>query len=269
MNEQDQFLSDLETDQNRGVDVLDAPLFPEPAKTEEGEAAGQDGAAAADHGGQTEDDDGNFGGDDMKPRTRRERRLLRKLDDERASSIFLQGKLAAREEARVAVTEESDYLKSVERIYGTETPEAQLATDLLKKAIIGARDDAKAQAIAELREERRREVEEVREADGQLDDIIDDLEDTYDFEFNAAQEKSFLQLLQKMSPKDSSGSVVSLADPHAVFEIFQERLKTAKSGTVSRAKDASARSMVQGAASAESTLKDDAATRFLKESGII
>ncbi len=266
MNEQEQFLSDLGSDQNREVDVLDAPLNGEPEKTDDQKSDDQTGVGAV---AKKDDDDGDFGGDDLKPRTRRERRLMRKLSDERESSIFLAGKLQAREEGARAVTEESDYLKSIDRIYGTETPEAQIATDLLKKAIIGARDDAKAQAIAELREERQRETEEARKADSQFDDIIDELEDEHNFTFNAAQEKAYFDLLRKMSPKDSNGSVISLADPHAVFDVFQEKLKSAKAGTVNRAKDLSSRSMTQSGASGESTLKDDAAARYLKEIGII
>lgn len=264
MNEQEQFLKDLDTDQNRGVDVLDAPLVPEPEKKEE--AAGDQ--TSEDLKGK-EDEGDDEGGDDIKPRNRRERRILRKLDAERSSSIFLAGKLEAITEAKSAITEESDYLKSVERIYGTETPEAQIATDLLKKAIIGARDDAKAQAIAELREERKREIEEAKKAEAQLDDIIDELEDEHNFTFNASQEKAYFELLEKMSPKDSTGKVISLADPHAVFEIFQDKLKGANKGTVTRAKEVSNRSMTQSGASGESTLKDDATTRFLKDSGII
>lgn len=268
MNEQEQFLSDLDTDQTRGVDVLDAPLVAEPEKKDE--QAGDDQTGGDDlKGKKDDDDDGDFGGDDLKPRTRRERRLMRKLNDERESSIFLAGKLQAREEAKSSITEESDYLKSVERIYGTETPEAQIATELLKKAIIGARDDAKKQAIEELRAERQKELEETKKAESQLDDIIDELEDEHNFTFNAAQEKAYFDLLRKMSPKDSSGAVVSLADPHAVFEIFQDKLKSSTKGTGTRAKDLSARSMTQSGASSESTLKDDAHTRFLKDNGII
>ncbi len=268
MNEQEQFLSDLDTDQNRGVDVLDAPLNGEPEKKDDQAGDDQTGDVIVT---KKDDDDGDFGGDDLKPRTRRERRLMRKLNDERESSIFLAGKLQAREEGRSAVTEESDYLKSVERIYGMETPEAQIATDLLKKAIIGARDDGKRLAVEEMRAERQREAEEAKKADSQLDDIIDELEDEYGFNFNGAQEKAYFDLLRKMSPKDSSGAVVSLADPHAVFEIFQEKLKGAtKTGTVTRAKDASNRSMTQsGASGGGSNLADDSHTRFLKENGII
>lgn len=267
MNEQEQFLSDLGTDQNRGVDVLDAPLNGEPAKTDDQTGDDQTGAAAGIK--KDDDDDGDFGGDDLKPRTRRERRLMRKLNDERESSIFLAGKLQAREEAKSSITEESDYLKSVERIYGTDTPEAQIATDLLKKAIIGARDDAENRAYQRVQTERQREAEEARKADSQFDDIIDELEDEHSFTFNQTQEKAYFDLLRKMSPKDSSGKVVSLADPHAVFEVFQDKLKSAKTGTGTRAKDLSARSMTQSGASGESTLKDDATVRFLKDNGLI
>jgi hypothetical protein len=260
MNEQEQFLKDLENDQNRDVDVLDQPLIPEQGDEDKG---GEDkGDEDGDKGGDSDDDASG-----LKPKNRRERRLMRKLNEERESSIFLAGKLEAREEAKKAVTEESDYLKAVERIYGTDTPEAQLATDLLKKAITGARDDAENRAYERVKSERQGEIEATRNAQKQLDDVIDDIEDTYDVTLTEAQEKSYFDLLKKMSPKNSEGAVVSLADPHAVWEIFQDRLK--KPGTASRAKDLSARSMVRSGASKESSLQDDASTRFLKDAGII
>lgn len=249
MTEHDQFLQDLDNDQDRTVDVLETPIVDEVTATEE------------------TTDDTDEADDGIQPKNRRERRLLQKLQSERESSMFLAGKLQARSEAERAVTEESDYLKAVERIYGTETPEAQLATDLLKKAIVGARDDAKSEAIREITELRQREIEEEREAQQELDSYIEDIEDTYGVALTDVQERSFFQLLQKMSPKDKEGNVVEFADPHAVWEVFQERLQ--KRGTDNRAKNLSARSMVQSGASTESTLPDDSAARFLKESGII
>ncbi|MFA5937680.1 MAG: hypothetical protein WC822_07440, partial [Candidatus Paceibacterota bacterium] len=163
-------------------------------------------------------------------------------------------------------SEESDYLKAIVRIYGNDTPEAQLATDLLKKAIVGARDEAKTQAIAELREERQREAAAAREAEEELDSFVEDIEDTYNVTLTDAQQKSYFTLLGKMSPKDRDGNVVEYADPHAVWEVFQERIQ--KRGTDNRAKDLSARSMVQsGAASGGTT--EDPNLQFLKENGLI
>lgn len=253
MNEQEQFLKALEENSTE-VDILEQPLTPEaPAPTENEPEAPVD--------------DSENDGDEPKAKNRRERRLLKKLQEEKESSSFLAGKLAARSEAERSVSEESDYLKTVESIYGNATPEAQLATDLLKKAIVGARDDAKRAAIEEWRSERQREQEEMQKAEGQLDAIVEELEDTYDVTLTPTQEKSYFQLLQKMSPKDRSGNVIEYADPHAVWEIFQEKI-TAKR-TDSRAKDLSARSMVNSGASKDSTLQDDTTARALQELGII
>ncbi len=262
MNEQDQFLRGLESDQDKGIDILDQPLGPTgsaPAKDDELGATGATGKAEGD------EDDDDLG--TIKPRNRRERRLVNKMTAERESAIFLAGKLEARTEATKAITEESDYLKSVERIYGNDSPEAQIATDLLKKAIIGAREDAKNSAIAEMRAERQREQEAVASANRELDSVIDDIEDTYDVTLTPVQQKGYFQLLHKMSPKDVDGNIANYADPHAVWEVFQDKIQ--KRGTDNRAKNLSARSMVQSGASKDSTLADDSSLRFLKENGII
>jgi hypothetical protein len=253
-NEQEKFLEDLKSDQTRHDDPF--------APTEETEPE-TSGDASTDEGVEDNGDDESV----LKPRNRRERRLMERWNSERDSSRYLADRLSAREEARAVVTEEKDYLKVVEQIYGNDTPEKILATELLKKAIVGARDDAKAQAIEELRAERRREAEEARQAERELDNVLHEIEDTYDVTLSEAQERSFFQLLQKMSPKDESGNVTRLADPHAVFEIFQERLKS--KGTDNRAKNLAARSMVQSGASKDSTLVDDSAARYLKDIGVI
>jgi hypothetical protein len=258
MNEHEQFLKDLETDQDTKADILNQPLTPEKAeKADEGEA----GETPEPEAEEFDEIDG------IKPKTRRERRLIRKIQAERDSAIFLAEKLATREDAKAAVSEESDYIKKVERIYGTDTPEAQIATDLLKQAILGARDDAKAQALAELRAERIRDAEEERESVSELEGFIEDIEDTYEVALSDSQERSFFELMRKMSPKDRDGNVTAYADPHAVWEVFQER--TQKRGTATRAKDLSARSMTPSGASAESKLPDDTVARSLREMGII
>lgn len=248
MNEQEQFLKDIEP--STEVDVFEQS-FSEPEK--DTQEVVEDTT--------TEENKGD------EPRNRRERRLMKALEDERASAAFLAGKLEARTEASKALSEETDYIKGLERIYGTDSPEALLATDLLKKAIVGAREDAENRAYDRIRSERQLEAEELTQADKELDSIVEDLEDEYSVTLTAVQERSFMQLLEKMSPKDKNGEVTDYADPHAVWEVFQERLN--KKPVDTRAKDLSARSMVNSGASTDSKLLDDAQTRFLKENGII
>lgn len=251
MSEKDNFLQDLENDQDQGVDILNQPLEPVDDTQEQDE--GDDN--------QTVDEDG-----DLKPRNRRERRLTRKLNAERESSIFLAGKLEARTEAERSITEEADYIKSVERIYGTETPEAILAGDLLKKAIVGARDDAENRAYNRIQSERQQELEAERKATDVLDGFIEDIEDTYDVTMTDAMETSYFALLQKMSPKDAKGIVIEYADPHAVWEIFQEKLKNKPKNN--RSKELSNRSMTQSGTQQASTLQNDTDAKFLKDNGI-
>lgn len=250
MDEQNKFLDSLNDDQGGEVDILEQSLG----------VTGATGDVAPQVIEGDEEDDG------IKPKNRRERRLLRKLEAEREASIFLAGKLEARTEATKAVTEESDYLKAVERIYGTDSPEAQLATDLLKKAIIGARDDAENRAYERIKSEREKEQEALVKAEQELDSFVEEIEDTYDVTLSDAQQKGFFQLLHKMSPKDKRGEVIEYADPHAVWEIFQEKLQ--KRGADNRVKDLSTRSMVNSGAPKEN-ISDDVHARFLRENGII
>lgn len=257
MNEQEQFLKDTEQDTTK-VDVLDQPLISDDSAKSDESAKDGEGTKPKEEGegGQSE------------PRNRRERRLMDRLDAERRSSAFLAGKLEARTEAQKAVTEEADYIKSIERIYGTDSPEAQLATDLLKKAIVGARDDAENRAYERMNSERKRELDAQKEAESELDNILEEIEDEHGVTLTEPQERAFFQLLEKMSPKDKQGNVTEYADPQAVWEVFSEKLTKAKTSDT-RAKDMSSRSMTNSGSSKESNLQDDTTARFLKEQGII
>ena len=198
-------------------------------------------------------------------RNRRERRLVAKLQAERESSIALAAKLEVLTAAqKTSTTEAADYLKKVERIYGTDSPEAVAATELLKGALADVKEIAKQEALETFREEQRvvREAE-VKEGN-QLDDMVEDIEDTYGVTLDGSSKKSFFQLLEKLSPKDSDGDVIAYADPHAVWEELQSRNKVAPS----RAKGLASRGIAKSS-SAPSTVERDSNERFLRENGII
>jgi len=96
--------------------------------------------------------------------------------------------------------------------------------------------------------------------------MLESVEDEFNVELSKPQQKGFLELLEKLSPKDKQGNVIAYADPSAVWEEYQSRTKK-KPDT--RAKDLSSRSMTTSQTSKESTLNNDATERFLKENGIL
>ena len=250
----EKFLGELGDDQNQEVDILDQPLVPEtttpPAK--------EDGVKPEE--GEEEDE---F---EFKPRNRRERRLLRTLDGERQSSRFLAEKLQTKTEADASL-ENSDYLKAIEKIYGTDSPEAVAATELLKQALVGVRNDAENRAYNRMNADRIAEAQQAQRQQEELDGFIDEIEDENNISLNPAQEKSYIELLKKMSRKDANGNIIAYADPHSTFEIFKERTK--KKGTPPRAKELSNRSMAQTTSQGDSNLEDEVARRYLQANGII
>jgi hypothetical protein len=247
MNEQEQFLKELEQDAQQE----DPFGQPEPVVD-----------------ATPDDDDPENQPESIKDR--RHRRLEVKLQSEREANIALAARLEAVAEARrESNSEESDYLKKVERIYGTDTAEAITATDLLKQAIQGAKEDAKREALEEMRAERAQEQKEVQKESEALDTMLEELEDQYGVDLTSkrseATRTAFFTRLQKLSPKDSDGNVIAYADHHAVWEDLQARSKK----TENRAKDVVSRGMTQSGSSVDSNLKDDATERFLRENGII
>lgn len=200
------------------------------------------------------------------PKNRSERRLREKLEKERIANIELNARLSALSEVQKFRESEVDAYEAVSKIYGTDTPETQAATELLKNALKSVEERAKSSALEEFRQERQREQEEVRQASERLDSYIEEIEDEYNVSFSPQMQKSYFTLLEKMSPKDSDGNIIEYADPHAVYEIFSEKLQKR---TDSKAKDLSSRSMVSGNSGSQSVIEDDAAKRLLREAGII
>ncbi len=251
MNEQDQFLKDLESDVEE-KDVLDVPVPPEPAKEEE----------------KTEDEtpDGF--------KNRKHRRLEEKLQAEREANIYMASRLQALSETSKFLGENSSekYLDGVDRIYGTDSPEATAATELLKNALKGVESRATERALEQIRQEQRAHSEIENREVARVRGMIEDIEDTYGVDMtskNSEAEKiqeGFRKTIEKLSPKDANGNITEYADHHAAWEVFSERLK--KKPVESRAKDLSSRSMVNSG-TAESKLQDDSQIRFLKENGII
>ena len=253
--EKNPFLEELEAENEEAIDIFG---------DEQQEAQPEEESEETSEEEETEEESA------MKLKNRREKRLAQKLQDERESNIALNARLAALAESSAARGEGEETLKSIERIYGVDSPEAIEATNILKDALKGIRDEAKEAALEAFREEKRQEEEALKAEEQELDSIIEDIEDTYTVDLSSAKGKAtrtgFLKLLERMSPKDEEGYIKYYADPTAVWEEYQAK-STKKNN--SRAKDLSSRTMVRSGASQETKIQNSAQERFLKENGII
>jgi hypothetical protein len=227
-------------------DVMNSPLAPAPAKEEVQEESSDE---------------------EESPKNRRERRLQERLQAEREANIALQAKLQTISEAQQfrSENEGAEYLKSVERIYGTNSPEAIEATNILKGAFQTLEERAKKSALEAFREEQRLAAEQVRKEEERLDSIVEDIEDRHNVSLTSDQQKGFFKLMEKMSPKDAQGNITDYADPDAVWEIYAERLQK---GTDQRAKTLASRSMTQSGAS-QGNNQGEAFKKVLRDAGII
>jgi len=226
MNEENQFLDDLK-DTN---DLLEQEIFPQEKKEEDIEP--EDAPESV--------------------KDRRHRRLEEKLRAEREANIAMAARLEVLAETKQVVSD-AEYLKAVERIYGTDTPEAQTATEILKNALMGVKQEARDEALRSFREEQEQSSQSVAKEESTLDSMIDEIEDEYGVNMTPEMQRGFFTLLERLSPKDTEGNVIEYADHHAVFDEYQQRLKRTEPN---RAKDLSARSMTQSGANSEAAQGD-------------
>lgn len=203
---------------------------------------------------------------DPEPKNRRERRLMEKLQSEREAGIALAAKLDAITQSQSTRTEQAQFLDVAERIYGTQTPELREATELLKSALMGVKDEARKEALAEWQNLRQSEQQAVSSAEKRIDQMIESIEDERNIDLSESPHRTgFLKLLEKMSPKDSNGNIIEYADHYAVWDVYQSQIKK----PVNQAKEVVARTMTQGTASGNATLNNDVHERWLRENGII
>ncbi len=264
MNEQEKLLADLNADRPKHEFLGD----PEVKPTETTEAPATTDAEVKDEAEENPEDN------------REARRAKRALREERKASAFMAEKLANTNERVVQLLETKegstteDHLAALEKIFGVDTPEAQLATSILKNAFKGTQDKATEAAIEKFREEQREIQKAEKEAEESLNSMIDDLEEEFDIDLSSPQaetlRKGFFKRLEKLSPKDQSGNILHFADHYAVFEDYYEsHQKRSENKTETRAKDVSSRSMANSSSVDNPKLQVSAEEKWLRDKGII
>lgn len=213
--------------------------------------------------------------DEEKLKNRRERRLHERLERRgeeahQATEEALKWKKIAESKEVRETAEKPDYIKRIERIYGTNSPEAKEATELLAESLKAVEENAvklaEERILGHLEEERSSESRAVKEEEGNLDRMMDEIEDDYGADFSNPDVRiGFLTLLERVSPKDSDGNIIEYADPDTTWEMFERT----RERSANRAKELADRSMTRSGSSQGSKLETDSAERFLKENGII
>lgn len=160
-----------------------------------------------------------------------------------------------------------DDLKKVEAIFGTDTAEKLAATNILKEALSGMSEKAKKAALEEIDSREQEETGAQKEADDEVDDMLDRVEDDYKLDMSDENtRRGFITLMEKMSPKyKDTDDIKEFADPDAVAEAYLALQK--RSGS-SRARELADRSMTRSGESQPSVLPQNAIDRFMEEKGL-
>jgi hypothetical protein len=177
---------------------------------------------------------------------RRERRESKQLQWEREQRIAAEARAKAFEEAR-SVAQEGNVDERLIRLYGADNLEAaKLHQQLLNDARTTAEDNAYKRIQAEQAAEKQKE----REFESFIDDELGNIEEDYNVDVTsdspAARKarREFLELVQKISPKDSEGNITAYADFNSVWEMYQaNKTQTTPPADNTRAKEVAARSM--------------------------
>lgn len=142
------------------------------------------------------------------------------------------------------------------RLIGNDTPEKLSMIKEFKSILEEGTAKAKQEALAELEARKNQEVEADRQAEQELEDAFESIEETYDVDItsnNALAKKTrqeFVSFVEKIAPKDSrTGEVIDYPDMQSAWETFSEMRKS----TPSRAKELANRGMTRSAETKQET----------------
>lgn len=190
------------------------------------------------------------------PKNRAERRLAEKLQREREMSIALNQRVQDLAEQVKTLSEQKQYVAEhkdeidprLARAFGT-TPEGKELTVIFQDILQETAEKAKERAMDEFEARQQQSTQAYQKKLGESENLIqselESLEEEYgvDFTSNSASAKSnrkeFLELVEKLSPKDKDGAITDYADFQSTFELYKERKKPEPS----RAKELASRSM--------------------------
>ncbi len=232
----DAFFNSLPDQDNTRADIFDEgkPQAPAAVTTtpEKGEGEGE----------------GGEGGEPRK--NRRHRRLEEKLQSEREANIALAERVKVLAEVG-KVSRETEIDPRLVRAFGaTEDGKPTELTRLMNDIILDNRDQAKTLALKEFESRQAEAQKKQAEFDKFVGDELEYLEDQYKTDLTsdapAARKarREFLELVQKVSPKDDNGEITGWADFDTTFDLYQKtKSDKAAPSSVEKQKEIAARTM--------------------------
>lgn len=184
-------------------------------------------------------------------KNRAHRRLEDKLNETREMNIALAERVKVLSEQRSEKNELSSSEMPAEwvALYGS-SPEAESAWKVQEKLLQKHTEIAEERAVERIRNEQKQVLEEQKAYESVIDSQLESVEEEFnvDLTSNAPSAKKarreFLEMVQKLSPKNEDGEITGYADFHSTFEIFKDsREKAQNSETTTRQKEISTRSM--------------------------
>jgi hypothetical protein len=225
------FFDNLPDEDKQEADILDS-----------GAPKTADDAAKGDKGDDTDDEKGGH-------KNRKHRRLEAALEREKEARIAAEARANALSENGGTRETRKDIDTRLTRVFG-DTDDAKAASQLFQELLDDAAQKGKDEALREMKDSRERERKEQVQFETFIDTQLESIEDEFnvDVTSNAPAAKKarreFLEMVQKLSPKDESGTITGYADFGETWELYQDKRKTAeKPATADRQKDLAARSM--------------------------
>ena len=194
--------------------------------------------------------------DDTTPKERRYRRLEKRYQEEREANIALAARAKALSEMDKFSQEVGDSVHpDIAKMFDSSEVGKENALRL-SKVLKETRSEAKEEAIREFEERQTKVLEEQKSYEKVIDNELESLEDKFNVDLTSDSPKArktrreFLELIQKVSPKDESGEIIGYADFDSTFDMYQ-KTKSEEKVDNSRREEIADRSMRRSTSNTE------------------
>ncbi len=191
-------------------------------------------------------------------KNRRHRRLESQLQEEREARIRAEALLEASSESTRFSRETGEVDPRFLAIYG-DKPETHQAWKIQQEMLLDYKEQAKAEALDEIRNQQVVSQQQQREYESFIDSELEEIEDEFNIDVTsdapAARKarREFLEMVHDASPKDENGEITAYADFPSVWEFYQ--LKQTKDKGSTRNREISSRTMARTNGASETAPK--------------